>query len=82
MLLGRPPGPRTPTDSRYQPAAGCGPAELADHPGAEDHTESGQTTQDLGVRVLLNLALELFGDLLELAGQNPDHPTRAVTAAP
>jgi hypothetical protein len=56
------------------PIAGWVIPELADHPGAEDHTESGQTPRDLGVRVLIKMALELFGDLLELAGQHPDHP--------
>ena len=29
--------------------------ELAEHPGAEDHTETGQGTVDAGVRVLLKM---------------------------
>ena len=33
--------------------------ELAKHPGAEDDAESGQTTQDLGVRVLAKRLLKV-----------------------
>ena len=54
--------------------------ELAEHPGAEDHTETGQGTVDVGVRVLLKmgreLGLELFDAAVDLADQ-PDGGTGA-----
>ena len=41
--------------------------ELAEHPGAEDHAETGQGTVDAGVRVLLKMGCQFsfeFGDLV------------------
>ena len=48
--------------------------ELAEHPGAEDHTETGQGTVDAGVRVLLKMARELGIELLDLTVDLADHP--------
>ena len=47
--------------------------ELRQHPGAEDHAESGQTTQELGVRVSFKSAAQLLFhgvDLLVELGQD------------
>src|SRR5680860_1914617 len=47
-------------------------AELAQHPGAEDHTKSRQTRQDLGVRVTLKMLLQLRPERRDAGVQRPD----------
>src|SRR5947209_2297164 len=46
--------------------------ELRQHPGAEDPTQSGQTREDLGVRVFLKTARQLSFDRLGLAQEFGD----------
>jgi hypothetical protein len=41
--------------------------ELREHPSAEDHTESGQTAQDFGVRVLFKRRRQLSFERAGLA---------------